>query len=97
MYIEGKCSDLSFTYNGRPPVTPLAVLDYMDRVIRSDNNRNIVSFVDAETSLDGHFSTEGIRRLQERIHTPRTTFRFACDELVDIYLNSFDIFKAFIP
>ena len=79
MYIDGKCSDLSFTYNGRPPVTPLAVLDYMDRVIRSDSSRSSVFEAEANqpqvTALDRYFSAEGVRRLSEKIHTPRTNLR----------------------
>jgi hypothetical protein len=32
MYIDGKCPDLSYTYVGRPPITPFAILDYIGRL-----------------------------------------------------------------
>jgi hypothetical protein len=41
MYIRGKCSDLSFTFTGRPPINPFSVIEFIVRILNTQPGRNI--------------------------------------------------------
>jgi hypothetical protein len=38
MYARGECPDISYTYNGRPPMTALAILRYLERRAGEDTS-----------------------------------------------------------
>lgn len=41
MYIRGQCSDLSFTFTGRPPINPFSVIEFIVRMLSTQPGRNI--------------------------------------------------------
>ena len=41
MYIRGQCSDLSFTFTGRPPINPFSVIEFIVRKLNTQPGRNI--------------------------------------------------------
>lgn len=91
MYSTGKCSDLSFTFAGRPPITPFAVIDYLERALtKPRGNNTALNELIHQTNealqgldnrdallaaLDNVFDLEAVDTLRSVIQTPRTNFR----------------------
>ena len=84
MYIDGVCPDLSFTFISRPPISPLAVTAYIEKLYNNNNNNN--NNFNFSYLKEINFSDEFNNKLSEKVSVPFSSYRFLVVVIVVIII-----------
>jgi hypothetical protein len=85
MYMNGKCPDVSYTYIGKPSMSPFMICKYLESSllgIEMSSGKNVTSFVenillskDISSSIISDFNTKLLKSLKDKVFVPTSDMK----------------------
>ena len=85
MYMNGKCPDVSYTYIGKPSMSPLMICKYIESSllgIETSSSKNVTNFIesillskDISSSIISDFNTKLMKTLKDKVFLPTSDMK----------------------